>query len=101
MSDDKRFTIDADELNTVIADVEQTEAALHTLTDDLERQINALQSVWEGLAADAQLAAQQEWDTGMLAMRQAMAELRAAARDAHGNYTGAVAANTEMWGSLS
>ncbi|MBA3782815.1 MAG: WXG100 family type VII secretion target [Nocardioides sp.] len=101
MSDEKRFTIDADELDAVIADVEQTEAELQTLTHDLERQIKALQSVWEGLAADAQLAAQHEWETGMLAMRQAMAELRAAARAAHGNYTGAANANTEMWGNLA
>ncbi len=101
MADANRFTVDSDELDSVIADVEKTESALQTLTDDLERQIKALQSVWEGLAADAQVAAQSEWDQGMAAMRTALLELRQAARQAHGNYTGAATSNVSMWESLS
>ncbi|WP_426245471.1 WXG100 family type VII secretion target [Nocardioides sp. LHG3406-4] len=101
MGDVNRFTVDSDELDAVIADVEKTEAALQSLTEDLEAQIKALQSVWGGLAADAQQAAQQEWDQGMAAMRTALNELRQAARAAHGNYTGAATTNVTMWESLS
>jgi WXG100 family type VII secretion target len=98
MSD--RFTIDSDELDTVIGDVEKCEKALEALTSDLDRQVAALQSVWEGLAADAQQEAHEEWTQGMLTMRQAMADLRAAARTAHDNYTGAAEANVSMWEQL-
>lgn len=95
------FTIDLAELDAVINDVEQTEQALQTLTDDLEREIAALQAVWEGLAADAQQAAQKAWDQGMRDMRTALGQLRAAARAAHGNYTAGADANVTMWESLS
>lgn len=95
------FTIDTDDLDAVIADVQATENALESLTDDLERQIAALQSVWEGLAAEAQAEAHKTWEEGMRGMRAALAELRAAARNAHTNYTGAATANVTMWESLS
>lgn len=101
MSDPGRFTVDAGELDAVIADVERTEDALSALTDDIEAQIRALHTTWAGLAAQAQTAAQAEWNAGMVAMRQAMADLRAAARAAHGNYTQAAEANVTMWESLA
>lgn len=101
MADEGTFTIDVAELDAVIADVEQAETKLESITEDLEHQIAALQAVWEGLAADAQQAAQQEWQQGMLDMRAALADLRGAARRAHGNYTAASQANLEMWESLS
>lgn len=74
------FTIDTDDLDAVIADVQATENALETLTNDLEKQVAALQSVWEGLAADAQAEAHRTWEEGMRGMRAALAELRASAR---------------------
>lgn len=95
------FTIDTDDLDAVIADVQATENALETLTNDLEKQVAALQSVWEGLAADAQAEAHRTWEEGMRGMRAALAELRASARNAHTNYTAAASANVTMWESLS
>lgn len=95
------FSVDLDELNAVIADVEQTEQSLEAITNDLERQIRALQEVWEGLAAEAQLAAQATWEEGMRDMRAALADLRAAAKAAHGNYTAGARANLDMWESLA
>lgn len=95
------FGIDTDELDAVIADLEACERRLETLTDDVEEEARELQSVWEGLAAQAQHEAQQEWTEGMRAMRAALADLRAAARLAHGNYSGAAAANLSMWQEVS
>lgn len=92
-----RFTIDSDELDEVIADVSTCEGALDTLTQDLTRQMKVLQSVWEGLAADAHHEAHEEWTQGMETMREALRDLRAAARVAHGNYTGAADTNVSMW----
>ncbi len=97
MSDTDRFTIDSDELDEVIADVSRCEGALDTLTQDLTRQMRVLQSVWEGLAADAHQEAHEEWTQGMQAMRTALGDLRGAARVAHGNYTGAADTNVSMW----
>jgi WXG100 family type VII secretion target len=91
------YSIDPDELDEIIADLEKCETALELLTVDLDKQLKALQETWEGLAARAQEEAHEEWTTGMVAMRTAMADLRAAARLAHGNYTGAVNANLTMW----
>lgn len=92
-----RFKIDADELDDIVGDLVKTETALSTLTTDLDKQIKTLQLVWEGLAADAQAEAHEEWTKGMRAMRTALKDLRAAAKLAHGNYTGAAQANLTLW----
>ena len=95
------FAVDLADLDAVIADVQATENALEALTDDLEKQVAALQAVWEGLAAEAQAEAHRTWEEGMRGMRAALAELRASARTAHTNYTAAPDANVTMWESLS
>lgn len=94
------FAIDPDELDAVVADIARTEAALETLTNDIERQIAKLHESWEGVAAVAQREAQAEWEQGLMIMRQALAELRAAADQASRNYTEAAEANRSMWESL-
>lgn len=94
------FSINLDELDDVIDDLEACERALETITADLERQIATLQTQWEGLTAAAQREAHQEWEQGMADMRTALAEMRRAARVAHANYTKAIAANVGMWQGL-
>lgn len=94
------FTIDLDELDAVIVDVERTESSLQRITDDLEKQMAALHEVWEGLAAQAHTEAHEQWDRGMRDMRTAMAGLREAARAAHGNHTAAGQSNLDMWNEL-
>lgn len=95
--DPGKYAIDPDELDEIITDLEECETALELLTVDLAKQMKALQETWEGLAARAQEEAHEEWTAGMVAMRTALADLRAAARLAHGNYTGAAQANLTMW----
>ena len=91
------LAVDMAELDAVIADVQACETRLETLTDDLDRQVRALQDSWEGLAAQAQQEAHAEWTRGMRDMRTALADLRAAARQAHSNYSGAADTNVAMW----
>lgn len=100
MGDIDNFALDPDELDAVIADLERSEAALDSITSDLESQMRALHDEWEGLAAQAHDEAHAQWTAGMVAMRQAMSDLRAAARAAHGNYTAAGDANLSMWRSM-
>jgi WXG100 family type VII secretion target len=94
------FAIDPDELDAVVADIARTESALETLTTDIERQVARLHESWDGLAAQAQREAQDEWEQGLLTMRQALADLRAAAEQASRNYSGAADANRSMWEEL-
>ncbi|WP_322920534.1 WXG100 family type VII secretion target [Nocardioides renjunii] len=94
------FAVDPDELDAVVADIARTEQALETLTNDIERQIAKLHETWEGLAAVAQREAQQEWEQGLLTMRQALADLRVAAAQASRNYAEAADTNRSMWEEL-
>lgn len=94
------FAIDPDELAAVVADIARTESALESLPTDIERQIAKLHETWQGLAAVAQREAQKEWEQGLLTMRQALADLRAAAGQASQNYAQAAETNRSMWEGL-
>ncbi len=91
------YTLDTDELDAVITDLERTETDLELLITDLDKQMATLHETWEGLAASAHGVAHDELAQGMRAMRQAMVELRTAARSAHANYTAAGETNLSMW----
>ncbi len=98
---DDAYAVDLDELDSVIGDLERLERELESTTNDLEGQMVTLHGTWEGEAAVAQREAHREWEAGMEAMREALAEMRSAARTAHGNYTKAVDANRSMWDGLA
>jgi len=95
------YTLDSDDLDDVITRLEGCEARLLTLAVDLDKQMVVLKETWEGLAAQAHTEAHQEWARGMAAMREAMVDLRAAARLAYGNYLAAGDANSTMWDQLT
>ncbi|WP_148613745.1 WXG100 family type VII secretion target [Nocardioides rubriscoriae] len=97
MGDPGTFSVDRAELDAVITDLQQCEADLERITTDLERRMAVLHETWEGLSAQAQRAAHQEWEKGMRAMHAALTTMRRAARTAHDNYTAAVDANVSMW----
>ncbi len=94
------YSIDLGELDTIVSDLEALERELESTTNDLERQIARLHESWEGEAAVAQREAHQEWERGMNDMRAALAQMRTAARTAHGNYTLAQTTNLSMWDGL-
>lgn len=92
------FTIDLDQLDTVIGQLGEYETILEQRLAELDARVAALQSRWTGSAADAQQEAHQEWMAGAQQMREALVGLRSAAAIAHENYASAVAANSQMWG---
>lgn len=94
------YSVDLAGLQTLIDDLERCERALEEMTNELERDITSLHEVWEGLSAEAQREAQEEWNLGMRAMRQALADLRTAGGRAHGNYTKVITDNVGMWQEL-
>ncbi len=99
--DEGDYTVDLDELASVIDTLEKCERALETLTDDVEKQMGVLHETWEGLSAQAQREAQEEWNLGMVEMRAALADLRQAAQVAGGNYHRAITANAALWSGLT
>jgi WXG100 family type VII secretion target len=99
--DDGDYAVDLEELEGVIADLEKCEHALEVLTNDIGHHMKALQSTWEGLSAQAQAEAQEEWEQGLADMRAALADMRAAARVASDNYHLMISTNTGMWRGLA
>ena len=95
------FVVDLDELDDVIGGLEGCERELERLTANLEAQMTELQEEWAGLTATAQREAHQEWEQGMNDMRNALTEMRSAARVAHGNYSVAITTNLGMWEGLA
>lgn len=91
------FAVDLDELLDVVDELARCGARLDGLLDQVEARVAALQQTWSGLAADAQAAAQAEWERGFRDMRAALAVMRGAADTAHGNYERAATANVWMW----
>lgn len=96
MTDDV-FEVDIDALLHVVDRMATCQAALHDLATDIERRMAGLHLTWQGEAADAQVVAQQTWDHGFRDMRDALQQMRAAARTAHDNYTSAADTNLRLW----
>ncbi|WP_193044281.1 WXG100 family type VII secretion target [Mycolicibacterium baixiangningiae] len=80
-----------DQMSAFHSDLEQTLASVRA-------SMTALGLSWHGEAASAQETAQQQWDAGAQQLREALAQLRDIAEQAHANYSNAVATNQRMWG---
>lgn len=101
MTDHDTFSIDPDELAEIVRELAECKEILTRNLADLRKQMRILQTTWDGLAADAQAVAQEEWEKGMQTMNTALEDLIAANRTAHANYTGAARANLNMWQGLA
>ncbi|GAA4376319.1 WXG100 family type VII secretion target [Nocardioides caricicola] len=87
------YGVDLDELVATVDEMARCGAALEALLDEVAR----IQLPWSGRAADAQAAAQAQWEAGFRSMRAALGEMRAAADTAHANYADAADTNLRMW----
>ncbi len=100
MSADDVFDVDPDALTHATDEMAACHAALTHLAADLERRVATLHLSWDGEAALAHRQAQAEWERGFAGMREALAQMRAAGRTAHTNYTSAADTNLRMWQQL-
>jgi WXG100 family type VII secretion target len=91
------FSIDPDELDASIDEMQRCEDALELLTREVELETARLHGFWHGDAADAQRLAQAEWQRGLAEMRAALTAYRMSARRAHENYVVAAMVNARMW----
>jgi WXG100 family type VII secretion target len=91
------FSVDPDELQATIEEMQRCEHALELLTHEVELETVRLHDLWHGDAADAQRLAQAEWQRGLAEMRAALAAYRMGVRQAHANYLEAATVNSRMW----
>ncbi len=91
------FTVDLDELLGTVDELARCGRALDVLLEDLSARVALLQDTWTGAAADAQVAAQAEWEDGFRAMTEALGVMRTVAAAAHSGYERAATTNLRMW----
>jgi uncharacterized protein YukE len=65
---------------------------------DLDVAVRRLHGEWSGPAAQAHLAAHDQWAAGAAQMRASVLDLRSVVAIAQANYSAAAAANVRMWG---
>lgn len=91
------YAVDLDLLLDTITMLGRCEEACDDGLDRVAARVRGMHGTWSGLAADAHLEAQTEWEAGFSLMREALADMRRAASAARGNYLEAIDANLRMW----
>jgi WXG100 family type VII secretion target len=91
-----RYRVELAELLAFVDRLQSFEQRAESIAARVDDQINALHDTWTGSAASAHRAQHDEWMAGAAQMREAAAELRTAANNAHQHYTEAARLNVEM-----
>ncbi|UGU29884.1 WXG100 family type VII secretion target [Mycolicibacterium smegmatis] len=96
----KPYRVELEELHAFIERLRSFDQRADAISQSVNRQIEALHDGnWSGEAAEAHQARHAEWSETDKQMREALAELRAAADRAHRNYSEVIEINTAMWPS--
>ena len=91
-----RYRVELEELLAFVDRLQSFEQRAEAIAARVDGQIAALHDTWAGTAAAEHRAQHDEWMAGAAQMREALAQLRAAADNAHQHYTDAVRLNVEM-----
>jgi WXG100 family type VII secretion target len=92
-----RYRVELEELLAFVETLQTFEHRAEGMATRLDNQVADLHDTWSGDAASAHLALHSEWTAAADQMREALGELREAARIAHQNYSNAVEVNMAMW----
>lgn len=92
-----RYTVELGELGHFADRLERFATRAQEVESAIDRQIAELHTTWVGVGADAQRQYHEVWLRAAREMREAVAELRANAIVAHGNYIGAGELNSSIW----
>lgn len=95
-----KYMVDLGELDGSISDMGTFDGRLQKHLAALDVVVAQLHDEWHGAAAAAQRDAHEKWTSGADEMRSALAEMQAAAKVAHVNYTSAADANQRMWSQV-
>lgn len=91
-----RYRVELDELTAFVGRLQSFEGRAEAIAARIDSQVAGLHDTWSGQAAEAHRAQHDEWMAGAAQMREALAQLRAAAHHAHRNYTDAAQLNVDM-----
>jgi WXG100 family type VII secretion target len=91
------FQVDPDALADAVERMSDFQRYAESMLSEIDSLVSNLHATWTGEGATAHAEAHRHWAQGEAMMREALAQLRAAAHTAHGNYTGAMAKNLSMW----
>ena len=91
-----RYRVELEELLAFVDRLQSFEQRAEAIAARVDGQIAALHDTWAGTAAAGHRAQHDEWMAGAAQMREALAQLRAAAHNAHQHYTDAARLNVEM-----
>jgi WXG100 family type VII secretion target len=91
-----RYRVELDELLAFVDRLQSFEQRAETIATRVDQQVAGLHDTWSGEAAQAHRAQHDQWSAAATQMREAVAELRVAAHDAHRNYTDAAQTNLDM-----
>ena len=91
-----RYRVELEELQSFVDKLQSFERRAEVIAASVDARIANLHETWAGDAAAAHRAQHDEWTAGAAQMREAAAQLRAAADNAHRNYTDAAQANLDM-----
>jgi WXG100 family type VII secretion target len=91
-----RYRVDLEELLAFVDRLQFFEQRAEAIAARVDGQITTLHDAWAGNAAASHRAQHDEWMAGAAQMREALAQLRAAADNAHQHYTDAARLNLEM-----
>jgi WXG100 family type VII secretion target len=91
-----RYQVDLEELLAFVDRLRSFEQRAEAIAARVDGQIATLHDAWAGNAATAHRALHDEWMAGAAHMREALAQLRAAADNAHQQYTDAARLNVQM-----
>jgi 6 kDa early secretory antigenic target len=79
------------------ADYQQVYSSLVSTIDNLDGQLRAQLSEWEGSARQAYYVAKGQWDQAMAAMQITLQNLQKVAAQANVDYPATEASNTQLW----
>lgn len=91
-----RYRVELGELVSFIDRLQSFELRAEALAARIDGQVASLHTAWSGDAAEAHRAQHDRWMAGAVEMRDALAELRETADNAHRNYTEAAQLNVDM-----
>ncbi|MFI5777127.1 WXG100 family type VII secretion target [Nocardia sp. NPDC051570] len=93
------FSVDLEQLDNVVTRLSSLTAFISDHLTTLDQKVAAVHAgSWSGAAAAAHQQAHSEWSAAAAEFVDGVAEMSSAARNAHGQYTSSVNANTRMFG---
>jgi WXG100 family type VII secretion target len=91
-----RYRVELDELLAFADRLHSFEQRAELIATRVDEHVADMHTSWDGQGAAGHLAQHRRWIAAAGQMREALAQLKETAHDAHRNYTGAVQLNVAM-----